>query len=129
MFCSKCGKEIMDEAVICPNCGCATNNSKAQSSAISQESQEYSVLSSINGLTLPARICAFLVPLVGLILSLVGFSKISSTNTLQLSEDASKQLFDYKVNFKTSLIISIIVMVVAPIVCLIGYLVLLEAFF
>lgn len=26
MFCSKCGKEIMNEAVICPNCGCATNN-------------------------------------------------------------------------------------------------------
>ncbi len=26
MFCSKCGKEIMDEAVICPNCGCPTNN-------------------------------------------------------------------------------------------------------
>lgn len=23
-YCSKCGKEIMDEAVICPNCGCAT---------------------------------------------------------------------------------------------------------
>lgn len=22
-FCEKCGKEIMDEAVICPNCGCA----------------------------------------------------------------------------------------------------------
>ncbi len=21
-FCEKCGKEIMDEAVICPNCGC-----------------------------------------------------------------------------------------------------------
>ena len=22
-FCSKCGKEIVDEAVVCPNCGCA----------------------------------------------------------------------------------------------------------
>lgn len=22
-FCSKCGKEIMDEAVVCPSCGCA----------------------------------------------------------------------------------------------------------
>ena len=25
-FCAKCGKEIMDEAVICPNCGCEVNN-------------------------------------------------------------------------------------------------------
>ena len=22
-FCSKCGKELMDEAIICPHCGCA----------------------------------------------------------------------------------------------------------
>ncbi|MGM9645732.1 MAG: zinc-ribbon domain-containing protein [Eubacteriales bacterium] len=32
-FCSKCGKEIMDEAVVCPNCGCPVadqNNSKDQ---------------------------------------------------------------------------------------------------
>lgn len=26
MFCTKCGKEIDAEAVICPNCGCATDN-------------------------------------------------------------------------------------------------------
>jgi len=24
MFCPKCGAQINDEAVICPNCGCAT---------------------------------------------------------------------------------------------------------
>ena len=23
-YCSKCGKELLDEAVICPQCGCAT---------------------------------------------------------------------------------------------------------
>lgn len=27
-FCTKCGKEINDEAVICPNCGCATGNNE-----------------------------------------------------------------------------------------------------
>lgn len=26
-FCTKCGKEIFDEAVVCPNCGCAVGNS------------------------------------------------------------------------------------------------------
>ena len=26
MFCSKCGKEINDEAVVCVHCGCATAN-------------------------------------------------------------------------------------------------------
>ena len=27
-FCSKCGKEIVDEAVVCPNCGCAVEGSR-----------------------------------------------------------------------------------------------------
>lgn len=31
-YCSHCGKEINDEAVVCPSCGCATEkfNDKAQ---------------------------------------------------------------------------------------------------
>lgn len=30
MFCYKCGREIDDEAVICPGCGCATKNYNAK---------------------------------------------------------------------------------------------------
>lgn len=30
MFCSKCGKEVNDEAVICIHCGCAINNDVAK---------------------------------------------------------------------------------------------------
>ena len=30
MYCSKCGEHIMDEAVICPKCGCETNVKKPQ---------------------------------------------------------------------------------------------------
>lgn len=30
MFCSKCGNEILDEAVICPKCGCETAVKKAE---------------------------------------------------------------------------------------------------
>ena len=26
MYCNKCGKEIDDEALICPHCGCGTLN-------------------------------------------------------------------------------------------------------
>lgn len=25
-YCSKCGKELVDEAVVCPGCGCAQGN-------------------------------------------------------------------------------------------------------
>lgn len=27
-YCSKCGKELLDEAVLCPGCGCAVNGQK-----------------------------------------------------------------------------------------------------
>ena len=42
MFCSKCGKEIMDEAVVCPNCGCATNNYSEQQQSINTTTNSYS---------------------------------------------------------------------------------------
>lgn len=32
MFCSKCGKEINDEAVVCVHCGCATEKFRKQES-------------------------------------------------------------------------------------------------
>ena len=69
MFCPKCGKEIMDEAVICPHCGCATN-----SKADSVKEQETNVLAIVG------FILSFFVPLVGLILSIIGYKKAPEYN-------------------------------------------------
>lgn len=33
-FCQKCGKEIMDAAVICPNCGCAVESGVPTQTAV-----------------------------------------------------------------------------------------------
>ena len=41
MFCSKCGKEINDEAVICVHCGCAVNNNNL--SNITSDSKDWVV--------------------------------------------------------------------------------------
>ena len=59
-YCSKCGKEIFDEAVICPNCGCATApaNAVAASPAGDAPNTGFAVL-------------GFFIPLVGLILYLM----------------------------------------------------------
>ena len=55
-FCSKCGKEIVDEAVVCPSCGCAVANAP--------QPVQVAVADEINvGLC----ILAFLVPLFGII--------------------------------------------------------------
>ena len=54
-YCSQCGKELVDEAVVCPNCGCAVQ------APINQQEDKPST-----GL----NILAFLFPLIGLILFL-----------------------------------------------------------
>ncbi len=36
-FCSKCGKELMDEAVVCPNCGCAVEIGKDKAPEVSYD--------------------------------------------------------------------------------------------
>lgn len=69
MYCKKCGKEINDEAVVCPNCGCATDNYKTntKSTAVIDENDAPSAGFAVLG---------FFVPLVGLILYLVWQDKM-----------------------------------------------------
>lgn len=56
-FCSKCGKEIMDEAVVCPSCGCAQANAPT---ATGQDSDSFGW-----------ACLGFCIPVVGLILWLI----------------------------------------------------------
>ena len=55
MFCSKCGKEIVDEAVVCPHCGCAVAPGVAADDA---PNMGFAVL-------------GFFIPIVGFILYLI----------------------------------------------------------
>jgi len=57
MFCSKCGKEITDEAVICTGCGCPV----AGKGLSPMDSQEDTPNAGLN-------ILGFLVPIAGLIM-------------------------------------------------------------
>ena len=59
MFCSKCGKEVNDEAVVCVHCGCAIENRKA------------CVTSSNDAPNTGLAVLGFFIPLVGLILYMI----------------------------------------------------------
>ena len=59
MFCRKCGNELFDEAIICPNCGCETGIAPVKQ----QES---------SALGICAIIFSILGGWLGLILSIVG---------------------------------------------------------
>lgn len=68
MYCSKCGKEIMDEAVVCPGCGCAIKNDVLPHAVeIRKNNTQVSLILGIVGI-----IFAWLFALVGHIASIIG---------------------------------------------------------
>lgn len=131
MFCSKCGKEIMDEAIVCPNCGCATNNYKSQQQqnvhttvntysddylAIIQFSEQARIL---RNLGIAAAICMFG---IGIIFSIIIWIKssnikppeIKTTNPIELAEfETAKKRFDSGVDLAALPIIGLAICVAA----------------
>lgn len=68
MYCSVCGKEIMDEAVICPGCGCMVNVKTTTPSKNQLEKKtSVSLILGIIGI-----VFAWLFALVGHIVSIIG---------------------------------------------------------
>lgn len=66
-YCSKCGKEIVDEAVICPGCGCAQGNNVQNNIANSNVQGNDVSQSKVNAWS----ILGFFIPVAGLILYLI----------------------------------------------------------
>lgn len=60
-FCTHCGKQLMDEAVICPGCGCPTTN---QFQTVQPTAAQYQ-----NGDTVSGGLCVLsaLIPLFGIV--------------------------------------------------------------
>ena len=75
-YCSKCGKEIMDDAVICVNCGCPVENAPAKNTNVAAQNEfgEKSTLATC------AMVFAFLFPLAGFILGIVGAVKYKTAS-------------------------------------------------
>ena len=72
MFCKKCGAQINDEAVVCPKCGCRTDNYE-QPAAKKSEPDKTSV-----GIV----IASVLLPIVGVIMGIVNLCKKKTSSGL-----------------------------------------------
>ncbi len=68
MFCKNCGKEINDNAVICPNCG-------VQIAAFEKKESKETCTLAIVGFVL-----SFLIPIAGLICSIIARKKCNEEN-------------------------------------------------
>lgn len=101
-YCIHCGKQVLDDAIICPGCGCsvqygnmngynsqsggAQNNNNAQ-----QQQQQYvpPYADSYSGLSIGGLILAFFQPLIGLILSIIAHNEAKRIGS-QKSQSMSK---------------------------------------
>ncbi|MBR3096130.1 MAG: zinc-ribbon domain-containing protein [Clostridia bacterium] len=76
-YCQKCGKELLDEAVICPNCGCAVapvQPSSPTESPFATETPQPQSRESDSSANM-ALLFAFLIPIVGIILGVINMGK------------------------------------------------------
>ena len=64
-YCSHCGAELLDAAVICPKCGCAVGEIKSDSQSVRW-----------NGLTIAGFVVSFFSCIVGLILSIIALKQV-----------------------------------------------------
>ena len=88
-YCSHCGKELLDEAVFCPNCGCRVqetpNQSQPQQPQQQQQQQYYYApqpqqqQESYTPLCVAGFILSFFGGLLGLILSIVAYKNAKET--------------------------------------------------
>lgn len=69
-FCSNCGNELADQAVICPKCGVSTGQN-----AVAGNNNNAS-----NGMAIAGFVLSFFVPLLGLIFSILGLKKVKETS-------------------------------------------------
>lgn len=101
-YCSKCGKEIMDEAVICPGCGCAVDNKKAAPSnqTYEQAIQCSSVCSAISAILLVLGVVTalFVNVLIGVVLCLTAeiVALIPNTRVQKLFKRNNSHITDKK---------------------------------
>ena len=81
-YCTHCGAELLDEAVVCTKCGCWTNNSMVTAAAKKASSNICAIVGfilSIVSIIIFVNILGMLA-LAGMIVSIVGLCQLSKNN-------------------------------------------------
>ncbi len=80
-FCEHCGNEVLDDAVICPKCGCSVNNGSRMQTQAQPQGQVPPMMDSYSGMSIAGFILSFLGGLLGLILSIVAYNEAKKTGS------------------------------------------------
>ena len=74
-FCSKCGKELHDEAIICPGCGCAADDSIKQTPMAPRKESGLQLAAKILMIISTASVGLFLLPLAWMLPMTISYCK------------------------------------------------------
>lgn len=74
MFCTNCGNELNDKALVCPKCGVPTVN--YENSRVNQGCENK------NGMAVAGFVCSFFVPLLGWIFGGIGLNRAFKRNNI-----------------------------------------------
>ncbi len=101
-YCSHCGKQVLDDAIICPGCGCSVqypgtgNDGFSKTNNYTQQQQQQHVppqtppyADNYSALCVAGLIMSFFQPLIGLILSIIANNeakRTGSSKSLSLSK-------------------------------------------
>lgn len=77
MYCSRCGKEIVDEAVVCIGCGCPVQPIRSPSQSMSNSEIDKWSGGAMTGLV----IGSIFIPLLGIVLGIIYLSNSSTSAT------------------------------------------------
>ena len=77
MFCKVCGKEINDQAVICPHCGCAVEKKQEE---VEKPISILSILGFVLGLVGIFFSYYLILPIAGLVISICGVYRAKKCN-------------------------------------------------
>ncbi len=66
-YCTRCGRALHYDAVVCPNCGCAVGRTIVRNET--------------NGMAIAGFILSFFIPLLGFIFGIIGLHKAKEVDT------------------------------------------------
>ena len=86
-FCTHCGKEVMDDALICPNCGCSVQYDETpQGDApkfTAPQPPHIAPVDNYSTMSILGLVLSFFTAFVGLIISVMAYNEAKNTGSLK----------------------------------------------
>lgn len=118
-FCTHCGKEVMDDAVICPNCGCSVQYDEnpqgaaaPQNSAPQPQYRAPAPVDSYSTLSIVGLVLSFFTAFVGLIVSIMALNEAKTTGSAKSQSMAKAGIIISAIEMGLAVLVVVIYIIV-----------------